>query len=166
MADFSQFAAPSREWLDYARQNPLHASPGLGTVAEIRAFCSLVNAGRLRASQLELEKMTDHHVTMTNVSISTTDNQSILVRIYRSLSANGSSTTSPVIIYYHGGGFLTGTLDTEDAMCVRIVQNTPFIVISVDYRHTPDWTCPTQINDAWDARSWVLEHATDYGGDV
>jgi acetyl esterase/lipase len=71
----------------------------------------------------------------------------------------------PVYLFFHGGGFLFGTLDSEDANCGRIVAATNIIVVNVCYRHTPQFKHPTQANDAWDAFQWVVNHFDPIGGD-
>jgi acetyl esterase/lipase len=74
-----------------------------------------------------------------------------------------------VYIHLHGGGYLFGTLSSEDAICSRIVvsrvqNDTPVMVFNVNYRHTPEHGFPTAWNDVEDAFVWVHEHINDIGG--
>lgn len=71
----------------------------------------------------------------------------------------------PVYLFFHGGGFLFGTLDSEDATCQRIVMSLNIVVVNVCYRHSPQFKYPTQANDAWDAFQWVIGHFDTIGGD-
>jgi len=74
----------------------------------------------------------------------------------------------PLHIYVHGGGFLLGSLETEDMHCRLLAVGVPCIVFSVGYRHTPDWTFPTPFHDIFDAVDWITEasHAEQYGIDL
>lgn len=81
----------------------------------------------------------------------------------------GSSITRsglPIYVFYHGGGFIYGTLDSEDAACSRIVSAVDIIVVNVCYRHTPQHPFPAAHNDALDAFDWIAENAEAFGGDV
>ncbi|PBP26194.1 hypothetical protein BUE80_DR002863 [Diplocarpon rosae] len=72
----------------------------------------------------------------------------------------------PVGVYYHGGGYLVGSLDSEDAWCRFISKNTPCILVSVEYRLSQashKW--PAQIDDSITAFQWAWENATKLGGD-
>jgi acetyl esterase len=64
-------------------------------------------------------------------------------------------TLSPVLVYFHGGGFTIGSLDTHDILCRRLSHLTGAAVLSVEYRLAPQWKFPTAVNDAWDALQWV-----------
>lgn len=68
-------------------------------------------------------------------------------------------------MYFHGGGFVFGTLDSEDAFCSRIIHaGLDVVVVNVCYRHTPEHTYPTAWNDAEDAIEWIFDHAKGLGG--
>jgi acetyl esterase/lipase len=71
----------------------------------------------------------------------------------------------PVYIHYHGGGFLYGSLSSEDVGCARIVNALPVIVVNVCYRHTPQFRYPTQRNDAFDSYDWTVLNIKSFGGD-
>ena len=75
------------------------------------------------------------------------------------------SSPLPVYLFFHGGGFLFGTLSSEDASCGRIVAALNIVVVNVCYRHTPHYKHPTQASDAWDAFQWVRSHFDTIGGD-
>lgn len=98
------------------------------------------------------------------VAIPPRDGSTIPLRIYRAKPA-AESGPLPVYLYFHGGGYLFGTLSSEDANCSRIAAKLPIIVVNVCYRHTPQFKHPTQANDAWDAFEWVKTHMMDIGGD-
>ena len=103
-------------------------------------------------------------ILYNDFDIPTRDKSVITARLYRSKSTP-SNTKLPLYLYYHGGGFLFGTLSAEDASCARVASALPILILSVNYRHTPVHRHPTQTNDAWDAFEWALSHLDDLGAD-
>ncbi len=85
----------------------------------------------------------------------------LLVRIY----APESDRSLPVTVYFHGGGFVIGNLDSHDNVCRALANRTPAIVVSVDYRLAPESPFPAAPIDAYDALQWVIAHAGEFGGD-
>lgn len=72
--------------------------------------------------------------------------------------------TLPVLVYYHGGGWVIGSRDTHDSLCRLIAEEGPFIVVSVDYRMGPEHPFPAAVEDAIAAYIWAGAHITEYGG--
>ena len=85
----------------------------------------------------------------------------IPVRIYRHEVAQ----SAPVLVYYHGGGWVLGTLDSIDGVCRRLARRGECVVVSVDYRLAPEHPFPAAVEDAEAALRWVGENATAFGGD-
>lgn len=75
----------------------------------------------------------------------------------------GSSTTSALLLYFHGGGFVIGDLDTHDSLCRMICRDGGIQVISVDYRLAPEHKAPAAFYDAYAAYRWALDHAAGLG---
>ena len=71
----------------------------------------------------------------------------------------------PVLIYFHGGGWVTGDLDVNDTWCRLMAEWTPCLVVSVNYRHAPEHPFPAAIDDAYAAACWVTENIASYDGD-
>jgi acetyl esterase len=71
----------------------------------------------------------------------------------------------PVVVYYHGGGWAIGDLDTHDHVARAHSVGAEAIVVSVDYRLAPEHPYPAGVEDAWAALRWVGEHAAELGGD-
>lgn len=71
----------------------------------------------------------------------------------------------PVLVYYHGGGWAIGDLDTHDHVARAHSVGAEAIVVSVDYRLAPEHPYPAGVEDAWAALRWVGEHAAELGGD-
>ncbi|WP_068621534.1 alpha/beta hydrolase [Paenibacillus tuaregi] len=71
----------------------------------------------------------------------------------------------PVIVYYHGGGWVVGNLDAADVLCRRLANGVNSIVVSVDYRLAPEHKFPAATEDSHAAVVWVAEHAAALGAD-
>ena len=71
----------------------------------------------------------------------------------------------PVVVFYHGGGWCIGDLDTHDHVARAHAVGAEAIVVSVDYRLAPEHPYPQGVEDAWAALRWVGEHAAELGGD-
>lgn len=71
----------------------------------------------------------------------------------------------PVIVYYHGGGFVIATNDTYDASARALAKNSKAIVVAVEYRKAPENKFPAAHDDAFAAYRWVLTNAQSFGGD-
>jgi acetyl esterase len=84
----------------------------------------------------------------------------VLVRVYRPAS---SSTAAPCIIYSHGGGFMKGDLDSSDNFAWGLSQETGSVVISVDYRLTPEHPFPAAFNDVYGVICYVAEKPLEFG---
>jgi len=72
---------------------------------------------------------------------------------------------SPALIFYHGGGWVMGGLDSHDRPCRRICAVGDIVVLAVDYRLAPEHTFPAAIDDAQAAFHWVCAHADELGVD-
>jgi acetyl esterase len=67
-----------------------------------------------------------------------------------------------LVVYFHGGGFVVGDLDTHDALCRRLSSDTRMRFLSVDYRLAPEHPFPSGINDAVDTIRYVVANVTDF----
>jgi acetyl esterase len=72
----------------------------------------------------------------------------------------------PGLVYFHGGGFILGTLDSCDRVCRDLAHLSGRVVVSVDYRLAPEHPFPAAVEDARAATSYVLEHAGEFGIDA
>jgi acetyl esterase len=85
----------------------------------------------------------------------------IPVRIYRPTNEENL----PILMYFHGGGFVIGNLDIYDRLCRRLAKMANCVVVSVDYRLAPEVQFPTQPEDCYQATIWANQNAQDWGGD-
>ncbi|MCU1395203.1 MAG: putative flavin-containing monooxygenase [Ilumatobacteraceae bacterium] len=70
----------------------------------------------------------------------------------------------PLVVYFHGGGWVLGSADSDDPLCRDLCVRADALVISVDYRHAPESRFPAAPDDAFAAVQWVAEHAEELGG--
>lgn len=120
------------------------------------------------SAQAEIFLPAASQIQTQDYTITSRDGVSLEVRTYRP-SGIPSSQKLPVYIHLHGGGYLFGTLSSEDGICSRIVvsrvqNDTPVVVVNVNYRHTPEYEFPTAWDDVEDAFVWVHEHISEIGG--
>ena len=87
--------------------------------------------------------------------------QQLGLRLYR----GPSTTAAPLVVYAHGGGFVTGNLDTDHAHCVRLARDASCLVVSVDYRLAPEHPCPAALDDVQAAFRYVVENSAQLDAD-
>ncbi len=85
----------------------------------------------------------------------------IPIRIYRPANADGS-----VLVYFHGGGWVLGNLDTHNGNCRNLAHHSGTTVVAVDYREAPEHRFPAAVEDAYAAASWVAANARELGVDA
>ena len=89
----------------------------------------------------------------------------IPLRLYRPAGSR-SEDTLPVLVYFHGGGWTIGDLDTHDVLCRQLAQACGGAVVSVDYRLGPEHRFPAAVDDCVAATRWVREQAGALGLDA
>ncbi len=88
----------------------------------------------------------------------------IPVRIYTPV--NAASGTLPVLVYFHGGGWVVGDIDSHDMGCRSLANASGCKVVSVDYRLAPEHPWPASPDDCFAAVQWVAAHAAELGVDA
>lgn len=89
------------------------------------------------------------------------NNGTVPIRIY---SPEGDA-PRPILVFFHGGGFVLGTLDEFDPFCTFLSEGAACTVVSVGYRLAPEHRYPAAVEDAAAALRWVASHAAEMGGD-
>jgi acetyl esterase len=72
----------------------------------------------------------------------------------------------PVVVHYHGAGWVAGDLDTHDAVARYYARHVDAIVVAVDYRLAPEHPFPAAVDDAYTAALWAADHAREFSGDA
>lgn len=125
--------------------------PGLAdvSVAEARAFIEARTVSRPPGP--DIDEVRDFAVPGMRGPIS--------LRLYRPKQAAG------VVVVFHGGGWLMGSLDSFDATSRHLANDSGLAVVSVDYRLAPEFPFPAALDDAWSATQWVHGHSDQLGVD-
>ncbi len=98
-----------------------------------------------------------------NTSFPGPSGDQIKLRVYSPVAGGGAAL--PCLVYFHGGGWVIGDLDTHDALCRTLANETGARVISVDYRLAPEHKFPAAVDDAYGAVKWVESNASKLGID-
>ena len=88
------------------------------------------------------------------------EGDTIKARYYRGLN-NNHNNILPITIFFHGGGWVIGDLETHDVVCRQLANEGNFDVIAIDYRMGPEYRFPTAINDSISAINWVKNNTLD-----
>ncbi|KAM3465645.1 hypothetical protein MY5147_009236 [Beauveria neobassiana] len=123
----------------------------LDVLAQLRA--------NLAGSRLPL----DSAIVETDLVCPVRDGTTIKLRWYR--PAMPPTPGLPLVVHYHGGGYILGDLNTSSPFCQAVVRDHGAVVIDVDYRLAPEHPFPTGKNDAWDALVWISKNYAVLGAD-
>jgi acetyl esterase len=97
--------------------------------------------------------------------VAETPQGAIPLRMYRPAGVP-ESTRLPAYVYFHGGGWVIGDLETHDVLCRQLTAASAASVVSVDYRLAPEHKFPAAADDAWAATRWIVAHAAELGLDA
>ncbi|OMC10875.1 alpha/beta hydrolase [Mycobacterium sp. SP-6446] len=103
-------------------------------------------------------------VTIESRSIPGPGGQQLDLRLYRGPSQDASGT--PLVVYAHGGGFVTGSLDTDHAQCVELARDAGCLLVSVDYRLAPENPCPAALDDVEAGFYYAIRNCAELNVDV
>ncbi len=139
-----------------------YGTPPLNTlpVAEARKAPSAADA--------TMAVMSEHAIPMPPNAVDTAGKDipvsggKIHLRIYTPTTGKDAY---PVIVYYHGGGWVIATLDTYNASAQGLANQAEAIVVSVAYRQAPEFKFPTAHNDSYAAYEWTVKNAASFKGD-
>ena len=85
----------------------------------------------------------------------------VTVRVYQPPEHQSTTQPRPVVVFYPGGGWVTGNLDSEDHLCRTICGRADVVIVSVDYRKFPAIQFPENIQDSYDGFQWVRSFIAD-----
>jgi acetyl esterase len=100
--------------------------------------------------------------SVENRQITMRDGATIPIRIYIPLGQG----PFPIIIYYHGGGWVLNDLDTCHESCAHLSNKSQHIIVSIGYRLAPEYKFPIPVNDAFDSLLWAIENANELNGNA
>jgi acetyl esterase len=124
------------------------------TVDEVRAQITAASAA-LAGTLVEVGSVVDRTIEV--------DGHALPLRIY---TPSGTQATAlPIVLYFHGGGFVAGSLDTHAPTARYLCQNANVIVVAVGYRKSPEHRFPAAVDDALAATAWASAHGAEIGGD-
>jgi acetyl esterase len=103
--------------------------------------------------------------TMEDVHVDTRDGVPLNARVYYPRQPYWTDPL-PVLLYFHSGGYVVGSLKSADAICRMFAAETQCAVVSVDYRLAPEYKFPHAVNDAIDALQWLHRQAGAFGLDA
>ena len=91
---------------------------------------------------------------------------SIPARVYTPLKLRETEGLAPCLVFFHGGGWVIGNLDSHDVACRKLADEGQLIVIAVDYRLAPEHKFPAAVDDAIAATKWIADNARQLGIDA
>jgi acetyl esterase/lipase len=126
-----------------------------------------VNAARAIRTRMReaanIPRLTDDRIIEVEKIIPGPDSESTIpIRIYTPKEQEGFL---PCLVFFHGGGFVMGDLESTHPRCLRLSSDGGSIVVSVDYRLAPEYPFPAGIEDCFTALQWTAEHAGAIGVD-
>ncbi|AQV98957.1 alpha/beta hydrolase [Cupriavidus necator] len=130
-------------------------APFSGTPAQARErMRSAILAARTRTPLPEVGAIED--------GIAVHDGQRVPVRVYRPVAASAASAT---VVFFHGGGFVLGSVELMDDIARKLCRDLDAVVVSVDYRLAPEHPFPAAHDDALAATLWAIRNVAALGGD-
>ena len=101
-------------------------------------------------------------VAVESRSIPGPDGRQLGLRLYRGRTGS----PAPLVVYAHGGGFVTGNLDTDHAHCVELARDGSCLLVSVDYRLAPEHPCPAALADVEAAFRYAVDNCAELDADA
>lgn len=154
----------------------------MAVLPELQAFLELAEFGRLTGKSRAMHEQTPQQarvdfeaasgfldvpldsVSCQDFTLAARDGHSLAARLYR--TGQAADGLQPVMLYFHGGGYVVGSLDSHDALCRRLAAQGGFALLTVDYRLAPEWRFPTPVQDACDAANWLVREGASLGLDA
>ncbi len=146
-------------------------TPETGTVLSPRCNLILKNVDRYAANPDSVYESKKHLLSLIKPLIRDikdidipVDTTHIRIRLYCNVPEHKRNDL-PVLIYYHGGGFIWGSVDIFDGYCRKMARETETLLISVDYRLAPEYPFPCAVIDSYTVLKWAAKNIQQYGGD-
>jgi acetyl esterase len=149
---------------------------------DIEAFLELVELGKMTGKAVPMHQLSveqarrefessaelldsepPRDIEIQSYRVPLRDGESIEARLYR--GALSEKVKCPVILYFHGGGYVVGSLNSHDCICRRLALASGFAVLAPAYRLAPEHRFPVAVEDAEDTVAWLLEQVEQLGLD-
>lgn len=143
---------------------PVPLDPDLAAILEqFPPFDPSLGPAEMRAADRARRppKAGDQRVRADDLTVSGADG---LIRARHYVPPEGNPSRG-LLVYYHGGGFVLGDLDSHDGICRDLASGAGVSVLAIDYRLAPEHPFPAGVEDAWAAFTWAHAHAAALGGD-
>lgn len=151
---------PDGRALDAHVQLLLHARARKGTPG----LCEPDPVSARARLRREVASMTKRPTRVGRVEeMSVPGGDGVMLRARHYVPAGHADTPRPLLVYFHGGGFVIGDLDTHDEPCRLLCHLANTHVLSVAYRLAPEFPFPSAVNDSMASLRWALEHASALG---
>ncbi|MEW9052298.1 MAG: alpha/beta hydrolase [Neobacillus sp.] len=137
------------------RVNP-EILPALEMFPELDLRPEYLPAIREGMAQMRQPLNVDESISITDEVIVGPDANPLSLRIYRPKLNNE---TLPVLLWIHGGGYVVGSVEDNDDLCMKFVKEACCVVVSVDYRLAPENPYPAPVEDCYSALKWIADHA-------
>ncbi|KAL4964729.1 Alpha/Beta hydrolase protein [Aspergillus stella-maris] len=142
MAEYRHLGVPHPQWENFPHNLPPHTR-----------ICSLTR---------DRHPITPHpNLEIFEFTIPARDNYPIRIRAYQQSQLDSESL--PLLIYFHGGGFVTGGLESDDKALRRVAAELPIVVLSVEYRLAPEYPFPVGVQDGEDVVRWAASKQAQSG---
>jgi acetyl esterase len=129
--------------------------PGVETLAISKGRQQIVSSARLAGGSQPIGAVTDRTIDGPGGPLS--------LRFY---TPRGLTGPAAALVFFHGGGWIYGDLDSHDALCRFLAEEAQVRVIAVDYRLAPEAPFPAAFDDCWAAWEWITDHAQGIGVDA
>jgi acetyl esterase len=144
--DVASFLAGPAKQIRFPKEALSHPEPASEYLQRMRA----------RPARDNSEVSPVHRVSETEIA------DGVRVRIYEP----GDAGPYPVLVYFHGGGWVLGDLEMHDLTCRRLCRGAELTVMNVDYRLAPEHPFPAPLDDCYASVVWAAAHAQEYSGDA
>ncbi|KAJ5939052.1 hypothetical protein N7466_002186 [Penicillium verhagenii] len=145
--------ALSQSWVDQIEQalgqRPQFSGDALAMREQYKALANQINASHKRSLDLKIE---DVPIT-----------EYLAARVYT--PPRKDEQLLPVGVYFHGGGWCCGDVETEDGICQLLSENVPCIIVSLEYRRAPEHKSPVPLQDVLEGWTWAWNNASMLNGD-
>ena len=102
-------------------------------------------------------------VRRMQTTFSARDGHEVPLRVYRPTGSGGPGGPLPVVVYFHGGGWVLGSTQMYDPLCTFLAREVGAVVVSVDYRLAPEHRAPKAVQDCVDSVRWLGDQAGSWG---